>query len=436
VIQWLDSNVRVNPVGPLRGSVRPPGSKSLTNRALVCACLADGRSELRRASFSDDAWSMIRGLQALGVKVEARERDAVLSLHGARGTVPADEADINVGNAGAPMRFLTALACLGFGRYRLDGSPRMRERPIGGLVDALRTIGAGVDYEQHEGYPPIVVLAHGLAGGEVVFDGLPSSQFLSALLMVAPYAARDVMIRVEGHVPSQPYVDMTIDVMRHFGIELLAEEPGRFIIPASQRYLATTLDIEPDASAAAYFWAAAAITGGAVRVEGLTRESRQGDVRFADVLAQMGCTVEADEAGVTLIGPQTGRLTGVDVDLNDMPDAVQTLAVVALLADGPTTIRNVANLRIKETDRIAALAAELAKLGARVNARADGLTIVPPATIRCAQINTYDDHRMAMSFALAGLAVEGIVIRNAACVSKSFPDYFDALSALMQGGRG
>jgi len=430
VFDWVANDVHVHPPGPLSGSVRPPGSKSLTNRALICAALADGVSELRGASLSDDAWSMLRGLQALGVEVEVREREPTITVRGTRGHLPECEADIDAGNAGTTMRFLTALTCLGYGRYRLDGSARMRERPIGGLVDALHTLGAGIGYEEREGFPPLTIVARGLRGGEVVFRQPPSSQFLTAVLLVAPYAGDDVRISVRGSLPSRPYVDMTLDVMRRFGVEVLDDGQARFIVPAPQRYTGTTVPIEPDASAATYLWAAAAITGGRVRVEGLSRDSRQGDVRFVDLLEQMGCTVRADERGLSVAGPRDTRLRGIDVDMNDMPDAVQTLAVLALFADGPTTIRNVANLRIKETDRLTALATELRRVGADVAEHDDGLTIRPPARLRPATIETYDDHRMAMSFALCGLAFNGIVIHNADCVSKSFPDYFETLASL------
>ncbi len=369
------------------------------------------------------------GLAQLGVHTDLRPARREIVVTGSRGNLEADDVEIEVGNAGTAMRFLTGLACLGFGRRRLDGSPRMRERPIGALVDALRALGAQIGYGGNAGFPPLTVLARGLRGGEVGFDMPPSSQFLSALLIAAPYATQDVLIRVEGAVPSQPYVDMTVDVMRALGVEALATV-GRYVVPAWQRYQAGEHAIEPDASAATYFWAAAAVTGGRVRVDGLTRRSRQGDVGFVDVLAQMGCRVREDASSLEVEAPGDSRLRGVGVDLNAMPDTVQTLAVAALFADGPTEIRNVANLRIKETDRIAALATELTRLGARVETRADGLTIHPPERITPAAIHTYDDHRMAMSFAIAGLAVDGIVIQGAGCVSKSFPEFFEVLGHL------
>ena len=431
LVEYIGADVRIHPVGAVNGVMRPPGSKSLTNRYLLCTALADGRSTLGGASLSDDALKMIDGLRRLGVRVELREDAELILVDGCRGQLPAIEATIDAGHAGTAMRFLTALACLGRGRYLLDGSQRMRERPIGPLVGALQQLGAPIGYEERPGYPPLTAAANGMMGGEVVFDQPPSSQFISALLMVAPYAANDVMIRIEGGLLSRPYVEMTIRVMRSLGVDVLASDDfDRFVIPATQRYQAEEVTIEPDASAASYFWAAAAITGGRVRVDGLRLNSVQGDVQFADVLHQMGCTIEEAPEGVAVKGPPPGKLRGVDVDLNAMPDTAQTLAVAALFAEGPTRIRNIANLRIKETDRLAALESELMRLGARIELTDDSITIHPPDAITPAAIETYDDHRMAMSFALAGLRADGVVIGNADCVSKSFPGYFEALAQI------
>ncbi|MBN2447214.1 MAG: 3-phosphoshikimate 1-carboxyvinyltransferase, partial [Phycisphaerae bacterium] len=353
-----------------------------------------------------------------------------MRVHGCRGNLPNADVEINVGEAGTAMRFMTALVCLGQGHYRLDGAPRMRERPIAELVGALTDIGAAIGYDGVTGYPPLSIMARGLAGGEIEFRTPPSSQFVTAILMVAPYAARDVMIRIEGTVTSRPYIQMTLDVMRGLGVETLEAESSRFIIPASQRYRSRSIDIEPDASGATYLWAAAAITGGHVRVEGLTRASHQGDARFVDVLERMGCTVREDASSLEVTGPQPGQLRAVDEDLNAMPDTVQTLAVAALFANGQTNISNVANLRIKETDRLKALATELCKFGARVEVRDDGISIIPPPRPSSANVDTYNDHRMAMAFAVAGLRAPRVLIRNAGCVSKSFPEYFDVLRSL------
>lgn len=430
-VAWVGEDVHMYPTGPLVGAARLPGSKSLTNRFLTCAALADGLSHLRGASLADDALALTDGLAALGVRCETISGAHELIVHGCRGHLPADEAGLNVGHAGTAMRFLTALACLGHGRYTLDGSARMRERPIGELVAALNNLGATIGYVDRDGFPPLNVLAKGLDGGRVRIERPPSSQFVSALLMVAPYARRDVMLELTGPLVSRPYVDMTLDVMRALGVEAIADdEAQRFVIPAFQRYQPGQFDVEPDASAASYMWSAAALTGGRIRTLGLTRRSRQGDVGFVDVLGAMGCVVEEDAEGLAVGAPADGRLRGITVDLNAMPDTAQTLAVVALFAEGPTTITNVANLRVKETDRLAALETELSRLGGRVELREDGLTLHPPTSISAATVATYDDHRMAMSFALAGLVAEGVVVGRAGCVSKSFPDYFDVLGSL------
>lgn len=390
IVEHRGADVRLHPVGPVHATLRPPGSKSLTNRYLLCTALGTGNSTLSGASLSDDAHRMIDGLRRLGIRVELRDdadlcsapsvsAGSTIEVHGCRGQIPAGQAELDAGNAGTAMRFLTALACLGYGDFRLDGSPRMRQRPIGQLVEALRRLGAAVDYEQAEGYPPLTIVARGLAGGEVSFDRPPSSQYISALLMVAPCAARDVMIRIDGELTSRPYVEMTIKVMLSLGVEALAsDEFDRFIVPSTQRYQAGEIVIEPDASAATYLWAAAAITGGHVRVAGLSRRSLQGDVAFVDVLSRMGCGVEEGDDFLAIQGPPPGQLRGIEADLNAMPDTAQTLAVVALFADGPSKITNVASLRIKETDRLGALESELIRLGAGVELAPDRLTITPP----------------------------------------------------------
>lgn len=434
-IERTGNDIRLGRATRIDADVRPPGSKSLTNRYLTCLALADGAVTLQNAGICDDTEAMVDGLEMLGLRCELDAARRRIQLWGKGGLLPAGEAEINVGAAGTTMRFLTALACLGQGQYRLDGSPRMRQRPIAALVDALADLGARIGYELAEGCPPLTIAARGLAGGNVVFTEPPSSQYVSALLMVAPYAARDVYIEFEGALPSRPYVDMTLDVMAALGVEVIeSDDQQRMIIPASQYYHAQDCDVEPDASGATYLWGAAALTGGRVRVTGLTRQSRQGDARFVDVLAEMGCAVDEGADYLEVTGPRPGNLRGVDADLNLMPDTAQTLAVLGLFTDGPTNIRNVPNLRIKETDRIAALATELSKMGAAVEPRDDGLRITPPAAVKPATIDTYDDHRMAMSFAMAAARVDGIVIRDADCVRKSFPDFFEVLGSLDAGG--
>jgi len=421
--------------GPIEAVVRLPGSKSLTNRALIAAALADGVSVLDGLLLAEDTRLMIDALRALGVAVTVDEAACRAEVTGCRGHLPASEARLLCGNSGTTLRFGAALVALSHGRFELDGVERMRRRPIGPLADALRRLGAAVEYPGEEGYPPIVVHARGLSGGEVRFDSPASSQWISALLLVAPYAASDVFLEISGEVPSEPYLDMTLAVMERFGVMALAPDgapAGRFIVPAPQRYTGTTLAIEPDASNATYFLAAAAVCGGRVTVEGLGTGSVQGDVHFVALLEQMGCRAAREPDRLTVESPPAGeRLRGIDVDLSAMPDTVPTLAVLALFAEGPTTIRNVANLRIKETDRLAALRVELSKLGATVEERPDGLSITP-AEINGATIDTYADHRMAMSFALAGLGCPGVTIRDPQCCQKTFPDFFERFEQLIR----
>jgi 3-phosphoshikimate 1-carboxyvinyltransferase len=406
--------------------MRPPGSKSITNRALVCAALADGTSTLRGALDSEDTRVMIESLAGLGIEVKTRDDRQTLEVAGAHGQVPALEAELFCANSGTTIRFLTALATLGHGSFRLDGVQRMRERPIGDLIDALEQLGARAASENCDRCPPIIVHANGLRGGVAKVRGDISSQFLSGILMTAPAATSPVVLVVEGTLVSQPYVEMTCAVMRSFGAEVeTADDLSRFVI-APQAYRACDYTIEPDASAASYFWAAAAITGGEATVEGLSDSSLQGDVKFVDCLAQMGCEVRSESDAITVIGRP---LRGIDVDMNAISDTVQTLAVVALFADGPTTIRNAAHVRHKETDRLAAVGTELRKLGAAVAERSDGL-LITPRDLRAAAIDTYRDHRMAMSFALAGLRIPGVRINDPGCVEKTYPRYFEDLQTL------
>lgn len=373
---------------------------------------------------------MIEALGKLGITVRQDSEKAKAQVVGCGGSLPTIEpslkADLYVANSGTTIRFLTAMLSLGQGTYRLDGTQRMRQRPIGNLLDALNQLGANAMSELNSGCPPVVVRARGLAGGRATVAGDMSSQFLSGLLMAAPYAAADVELVVQGALVSRPYVDMTLAVMRSFGVEIGSQEPCRFTIAAPQHYRAQRYDIEPDASAASYFLAAAAITQGEVSVDGLSRGSLQGDVAFCDCLERMGCEVRYGPNQITVMGRP---LCGIDVDMNAISDTVQTLAAVALFAQGPTTIRRVAHIRHKETDRIHALAVELGKLGAEVEERADGLKITP-GPLHGAQIDTYDDHRMAMSLALVGLAVPGVVIRDPDCTAKTYPHFFRDLDRL------
>jgi len=416
-------------MGPLQANIRPPGSKSITNRALVCAALARGESLLTGALECDDTQVMIEGLQQLGLVVDHDRIARTIRVTGCDGHPPTTSADLVLGNSGTTIRFLTAMVTLGRGVYRLDGTPRMRERPIQDLLDALRQLGADAVSEAGTTCPPVRVHAAGLPGGHAEVAGNISSQFLSALLLASPYAASDVVLAVRGELVSKPYVSMTLAVMRAFGVKMVSDDlPLR--VSASQSYYGRTYAIEPDASAASYFFAAAAIAGGNVAVEGLSRNSLQGDVAFCDCLRQMGCEVMDGETQITVQGKP---LRGIDVDMNAISDTVQTLSAVALFAEGPTTIRNVGHIRHKETDRIAALATELRKFGAEIDEHADGLQITPKP-LHGAAIDTYNDHRMAMSMALVGLAVPGVVIRDPCCTSKTYPNFFSDLAGLGQEG--
>jgi 3-phosphoshikimate 1-carboxyvinyltransferase len=448
--------IEIRPLGGApAAAVSVPGSKSITNRALVLAALtAKGFGyTLRNVLQSEDTEVMVEGLRQLGFRVLTDWPDASVCVSSGADepTVPAGEADLFVANSGTTMRFLTALVSLGHGRYRLDGVPRMRERPIEDLLDALRQLGVDARSENGNGCPPVVIAGNGLPGGSVRVRGDVSSQFLSGLMLAAPFARGPVTLSVEGPLVSRPYVDMTLRMLRGWNIPVF--EPGaaefQFLGRAQQGQAddaaaykqalvfregfdprrhswVCEYDVEPDASAASYFFAAAALTGGRVTVLGLPENSLQGDVRFVEVLAEMGCRVERCSAGITVHGRP---LSGIDVDMNDISDTVMTLAAVACFAGGPTTIRNVAHIRHKETDRLAALAAELRRVGAGVEEFADGLTITP-APLRGAAIETYNDHRMAMSLALVGLRVPGIVIRNPGCVAKTYPQFFDDLEKL------
>jgi 3-phosphoshikimate 1-carboxyvinyltransferase len=408
-----------------------PGSKSITNRALLVAALADGVSELRSALHSDDTLYMAEALNALGIGVESDEANARFRIAGGGGTFPATEADLFVGNSGTTMRFLAAALPLGHGRYRIDGVPRMRLRPIAPLIAALNDLGADARSELDSGCPPVLVQANGLPGGQTRMAGDLSSQYFSALLMSAPYARDGVEVAVVGDLVSKPYLPMTTDVMAAFGVtaDLDTLTWSRLGVRPGQRYTGRVYDVEPDASNASYFFAAAAVTGGRVRVNGLGMHSTQGDLGFVEVLRAMGAEVEIGDDFTAVQGPPNGELRGVDLDLGPISDTAQTLAAIAPFATGPTTIRGVAHARIKETDRIAALAIELRRLGQEVDEFTDGLQITPRPIVP-ADVHTYDDHRMAMSFAVAALRAPGITLLDPGCVAKTFPGFFDVLDAV------
>lgn len=417
----------VQPTAPVHGSIRPPGSKSITNRALICAALADGTSRLTGALDSEDTQVMIAALSTLGIDVATSQQATEVSVVGSGGNWPQDDAELYLANSGTSIRFLTAMVALGKGTVKLDGIARMRQRPIQHLVDGLNSLGAGVTCDHDDGCPPVTVSGkEGLVGGVIHVKGNISSQFLSALLMVAPCAVNQVEIHIDGMLVSRPYVDMTCQVMREFGVEVDCLDGQVFRINSGQRYKGRDYSIEPDASAASYFWGAAAITDGDVLVEGLQPDALQGDVGFCECLKKMGCEVIHEPGGMRVIGRAK---RGIDVDMADISDTVQTLAVVALFVEGPTRIRGVAHNRHKETDRIGDLATELRKLGATVEEHDDGLTIVP-GRLRGAVLETYGDHRMAMSLALAGLKESGVKILNPDCTSKTYPHFFQDLERL------
>ncbi len=395
------------------------------------AGLADGCSELFGALHSDDTRYMAAALNALGVRVESDEASASFRIESGGGTFPASNADLFVGNSGTTMRFLSAALPLGHGLYRIDGVPRMRLRPIAPLIDALNDLGADARSEIGAGCPPVVVQAAGLRGGRTRMAGDLSSQYFSALLLAAPYAREGVEIEVLGDLVSKPYLPMTAGVMAAFGVtaDLDTVSWRRLGVRPGQRYTGRVFAIEPDASNASYFFAAAAVTGGRIRVDGLGKDSLQGDLQFVEVLRQMGAEVEIADDFTEVRGPHDGDLRGVDLDLGPISDTAQTLAAIAPFASGPTTIRGIAHARLKETDRVAALATELRRLGQEVDELADGVRITP-RPIQAADIDTYDDHRMAMSFAITALRAPGVRLRDPGCVAKTFPGFFDVLDAV------
>lgn len=421
--------VEIVPGGPVVGTMRPPGSKSLTNRALICAALANGRSKLTDVLDSEDTRVMIAALQAVGVELDvdlAKQTIEVEGLAGSHRDQQAAEVSLAIGNSGTTIRFLTAaLSALG-GRYCLHGVPRMHQRPIADLIAAIEQLGGGAEALSPQGCPPVRIASGGWQRGEVTVAGAVSSQYLSGLLMAAPASRREVTVRIAGELVSRPYVDMTLTLMRDFGVQVDVVDESTFVLPADQAYQGRSYKIEPDASAASYPWAAAAISGGTVTVQGLHRQALQGDVAFVEVLAKMGCQVSYEANQITVSG-RAAR--GIDVDMNAISDCVQTLAVVALFATGPTTIRGVGHNRFKETDRIGDLARELRKLGAEVSELDDGMRITP-GELRGALLETYEDHRMAMSLALAGLRLPGVQIENPACTAKTYPHYFADLERL------
>jgi 3-phosphoshikimate 1-carboxyvinyltransferase len=439
--QSYPHHLDLQPATQAQGTVRLPGSKSISNRTLLLAALAEGSTRIFDLLASDDTHVMLMALQKLGVKWEQVGDTREYLVHGSRGVLPVHQADLFMGNAGTAIRPLTAALAVIGGDFTLHGVARMHERPIGDLVDALNGIGARIEYTGEAGFPPLHIRRGLIHDRRLQVRGNVSSQFLTALLMAAPLMAKDepVTIDVVGELISKPYIEITLNLMRRFGV--LVERDGwqSFTVPAGQHYTSPgAIHVEGDASSASYFLAAGAIAGGPVRVEGVGRDSIQGDVRFVEALEQMGATVTMGDNWIE--AKSNGVLNAIDADFNHIPDAAMTIAVAALYAQGPSILRNIGSWRVKETDRIAAMAKELRKLGADVEEGADYLRVVPPAVLQAAAIDTYDDHRMAMCFSLAslhGAARSGAAVRinDPKCVAKTFPDYFDAFAKITRQGK-
>ncbi|RRO10479.1 3-phosphoshikimate 1-carboxyvinyltransferase [Pectobacterium aquaticum] len=427
----MQESLTLQPIKLINGTLNLPGSKSVSNRALLLAALAEGKTRLTNLLDSDDVRHMLTALTALGVDYHLSSDRTVCEISGLGGAFTASQPlELFLGNAGTAMRPLAAALCLTDGDIVLTGEPRMKERPIGHLVDALRQGGAKIDYLEQESYPPLR-LHGGFQGGEISVDGSVSSQFLTALLMTAPLAAQDTQISIQGDLVSKPYIDITLHMMKAFGIEVRHENYQRFFVAGRQQYRSPgDYLVEGDASSASYFLAAAAIKGGVVRVTGVGRNSVQGDIRFADVLEKMGATVRWGE---DYIECERGELHAIDMDMNHIPDAAMTIATAALFAQGgTTTLRNIFNWRVKETDRLAAMAIELRKVGAEVEEGNDYIRITPPTKLKVAEIGTYNDHRMAMCFSLVALSDTPVTILDPKCTAKTFPDYFEQLARLSE----
>jgi 3-phosphoshikimate 1-carboxyvinyltransferase len=418
------------PIARMAGTVRLPGSKSISNRTLLLAALSRGDTQVSNLLAADDVDRMLDALRTLGFQIEQHGAGREFTVRGSGGTIPVRKASLFLGNAGTAFRPLTAVLALAGGEYELSGVARMHERPIGDLVEALRALGADIRYLGREGFPPLAI-GRGVVPvrDRVSIGGEVSSQFLTALIMALPLVGKDVAVDVLGELISQPYVEMTLNLMARFGVAVQREQWRRLTVPGGSGYASPgSLTVEGDASSASYFLAAGAIGGGPVRVQGVGRDSIQGDVRFADTLRAMGATVDSGPDWIEVRGKRP--LRAIDADFNRMPDAAMTAAVAALFADGPSMLRNIGSWRVKETDRIAAMATELSKLGARVEAGADWLSVTPPTRFVPATIDTYDDHRIAMCFSLATLGGISVRINDPRCVRKTFPEYFAEFRAL------
>ncbi|EAA5044495.1 3-phosphoshikimate 1-carboxyvinyltransferase [Salmonella enterica subsp. enterica serovar Hvittingfoss] len=421
-------SLTLQPIARVDGAINLPGSKSVSNRALLLAALACGKTVLTNLLDSDDVRHMLNALSALGINYTLSADRTRCDITGNGGPLRAPGAlELFLGNAGTAMRPLAAALCLGQNEIVLTGEPRMKERPIGHLVDSLRQGGANIDYLEQENYPPLR-LRGGFIGGDIEVDGSVSSQFLTALLMTAPLAPEDTIIRVKGELVSKPYIDITLNLMKTFGVEIANHHYQQFVVKGGQQYHSPgRYLVEGDASSASYFLAAGAIKGGTVKVTGIGRKSMQGDIRFADVLEKMGATITW---GDDFIACTRGELHAIDMDMNHIPDAAMTIATTALFAKGTTTLRNIYNWRVKETDRLFAMATELRKVGAEVEEGHDYIRITPPAKLQHADIGTYNDHRMAMCFSLVALSDTPVTILDPKCTAKTFPDYFEQLARM------
>jgi 3-phosphoshikimate 1-carboxyvinyltransferase len=416
----------IKPIKGVEATVSVPGSKSYTQRALIIAALAEGRSVLHNPLIAEDTRYVIEALRSLGSDIRTEDEDITVSGTGGRIKNPAHE--IYLGNNGTAMRLLTGVVALGQGPFTLTGSPRLCQRPIKPLLDALTSMGVDARSTGNNGCPPVVVSANGLRGGTITFADIESSQYISAILICAPFAENDTIIELHGTVPSLPYVDMTVDAMKAFGVEVITERPFRYVVQGGQQYKGTSYSIEGDCSSASYFFLAAALCKGRVRVQHINPRTLQGDIGFVSIIEMLGCTVTRGNNWIEVVGGQlaSGEFT---FNLGNMPDMVPTLAVLSAVRPGRTIITNVPHLRIKESDRLAALAAELRKVGMRAEETDDGL-VIEGNRPHGAEIETYNDHRIAMSFAVLGLATPGIRIQDESCVEKSFPDFWDALKNL------
>ncbi|RIP86805.1 3-phosphoshikimate 1-carboxyvinyltransferase [Salmonella enterica] len=421
-------SLTLQPIARVDGAINLPGSKSVSNRALLLGALACGKTVLTNLLDSDDVRHMLNALSALGINYTLSADRTRCDITGNGGPLRASGAlELFLGNAGTAMRPLAAALCLGQNEIGLTGEPRMKERPIGHLVDSLRQGGANIDYLEQENYPPLR-LRGGFTGGDIEVDGSVSSQFLTALLMTAPLASKDTIIRVKGELVSKPYIDITLNLMKTFGVEIANHHYQQFVVKGGQQYHSPgRYLVEGDASSASYFLAAGAIKGGTVKVTGIGRKSMQGDIRFADVLEKMGATITW---GDDFIACTRGELHAIDMDMNHIPDAAMTIATTALFAKGTTTLRNIYNWRVKETDRLFAMATELRKVGAEVEEGHDYIRITPPAKLQHADIGTYNDHRMAMCFSLVALSDTPVTILDPKCTAKTFPDYFEQLARM------